>query len=138
MSHRLAFALVVLTALVTGCASQGKQSDLDATLRQYETMIRFSEWDGALQFLAPEALEENPVTPLDIDRLRLFRVSNYTVRSSLPYDDGNGLRQTVEIRMFNKNQVTERSVIDNQDWQYDETAKVWLLHSGLPDVTQGR
>jgi hypothetical protein len=120
------------------CASQGKQKELDTALKQYESMIRWSQWDGAVQSLSPESLEKHPVTSLDIERLRQFRVTNYTIRSSLPYDDGNGLKQTVEIRLFNRNQATERSIIDMQDWKYNEQAKVWLLETGLPDVTQGR
>ena len=131
--------LLVIACLLGGCAVPGsKQAALDDALRQYEAMVRWSEWDGALMFLAPESLEEHPVSELDIERLRQFRVTNYTIRSSAPYDEDNGLRQVVEIRVFNKNQATERSVIDNQDWKYNDEANVWLLHTGLPDVTQGR
>jgi len=46
--------------------------------------------------------------------------------------------QEVEIRMFNKNQARERSVIDNQYWKYDKERERWFLHSGLPDPTKGR
>lgn len=138
-SRKLAFSgLLLLVLTLAGCASQGKQKDLQDTLRQYESMVRWSQWDGALQFISPEWTQAHPITPLDIDRLRQFRVTNYTVRSSLPYDDGNGLRQTVEIRMFNRNQATERAIMDNQDWRWEEEAGVWLLHTGLPDVTRGR
>lgn len=137
---RWARCMAALAAvLLAACATDyGKGKSLDEALRQYEAMIRWSQWDGAVQMLAPESLAEHPVTQLDIERLRQFRVTNYAIRSSTPYDEDNGLRQVVEIRLFNKNYAQERSIIDNQDWKYNKEAKVWLLHSGLPDVTQGR
>jgi hypothetical protein len=99
-------------------------------------MVRWSQWDAAYAFLAREYLEENPVTRLDIDRLNLFRVSNYTIRSATPVNDDNGLLQVVEIRLFHKSQAVERVIIDQQDWRYDEDTQRWMLHSGLPDVTK--
>jgi hypothetical protein len=83
-----------------------------------------------------EYQQEHPITRLDLDRLRLFRVTQYMVRSSAPIDEGKGLIQVVEIRMFNKNQAVERSIIDEQYWKYNEETERWKLHSGLPDPTQ--
>ena len=71
-----------------------------------------------------------------MDRLRLFTVTAYNVRSAIQTDEGQGLIQTVEIKMFNKNQARERTIIDEQYWKYDEEYKRWQLHSGLPDPTQ--
>jgi hypothetical protein len=60
------------------------------------------------------------------------------VRSAVQVDDGKGLVQEVEIKMFNKNQARERTILDEQYWKYDEERERWLLHSGLPDPTQSR
>lgn len=133
--------LTSLTALLTAlslasCATPKKQKSLDDTLRQYEAIVRWSEWDGAVNFLAPEYLEEHPISRLDMDRLRLFRVTQYIVRSGAPLDDGDRYEQAVEIRLFNRNRAVERTILDRQDWQYDANSERWLLHSGLPDVTQ--
>lgn len=139
LTARFSTALVAILAallLLAGCVPPKKQKDLDNTLLKYEQMVRWSQWDAAYAFLAQEYLEEDPVTRLDIDRLNLFRVSNYSIRSATPVNDGNGLLQVVEIRMFHKGQATERVVIDQQDWRYDEETERWLLHSGLPDVTK--
>ena len=130
------FFALLFAATLGACATPQKQKDLDATLMAYEKVIRWAEWDAAYGFLDPEYLAENPVTRLDMDRLRLFRVSNYTIRSATPINEGNGLLQTVEIRMFNRNQATERVVLDQQEWHFDEVAERWMLHSGLPDVTK--
>ena len=117
--------------------SQSKEDkDLSETLKQYETIVRWAQWDAAVNFISNEYQEEHPITRLEMDRLRLFRVTQYILRSSTPVDDGMGLRQTVELHIFNKNQARERTIIDEQYWKYNEERERWLLHSGLPDPTQ--
>ncbi len=125
-----------LVSLLTACPQTKAQKGLSETLQQYETIVRWAQWDAAADFIAPEYLKDNPISRLDLDRLRLFKVTQYLVRSSAPIGDGSELVQTVEIRMFNKNQAKERSVIDNQYWKYNAQTERWQLHSGLPDPTQ--
>ena len=132
--------ILCLAALLTACPKTKEEQDLSDTLLQYDTVIRWAQWDAAVDFVAPDYLEEHPVTRLDLDRLRLFRVTQYSVRSAIPTDneEGKGLIQVVEIKMFNKNQARERVVIDEQVWKYDEEIERWQLHSGLPDPTKSR
>ena len=125
-----------MASLLSGCPQTRDDNDLSKTLNQYETIVRWAQWDAAANFIAMEFQEEHPITRLDLDRLRLFRVTQYLVRSSIPVDEGKGLLQVVEIQMFNKNQARERSIIDEQYWKYDEERERWLLHSPLPDPTQ--
>jgi len=125
-----------LAAMLTACPETREDRGLSDTLTQYETIIRWAQWDAAVDFLAPEYLEEHPVTRLDLDRLRLFTVTQYTVRSAVQIDEGKGLIQVVEVKMFNKNQARERTITDEQIWKYDEEIKRWQLNSGLPDPTQ--
>ena len=125
-----------MATLLSGCPQTKEDQDLTDTLQQYETIVRWAQWDAAVDFIASEYLEDNPVSRLDMDRLRLFRVTQYVIRSAAPVDEGKGLIQVVEIRMFNKNQARERSIIDEQYWKYNEVTERWQLHSGLPDPTQ--
>ena len=127
-----------MAILISGCPQTKEDKNLSETLQQYETIVRWAQWDAAADFVSREYQEEHPITSLEIERLRLFRVTQYLVRSSAPIDDGNGLVQIVEIRMFNKNQARERSIIDEQYWKYNVETERWKLHSGLPDPTQGR
>ena len=129
-----------LAVLLTACPKTKEEQDLSDTLLQYDTVIRWAQWDAAVDFVAPDYLEEHPVSRLDLDRLRLFRVTQYSVRSAIPTDneEGKGLIQVVEIKMFNKNQARERVVIDEQIWKYNEETERWQLHSGLPDPTKAR
>jgi len=125
--------VIGIATLLSACPQTKEQKGLSDTLQQYETIIRWAQWDAAVDFVSEEYLQEEPITRLDLDRLRLFRVTQYTTRSATPVDEGKGLIQIVEVRMFNKNQARERSIIDEQYWKYNETTERWQLHSGLPD-----
>jgi hypothetical protein len=129
--------LLMLAMLVlASCSTNQVSKSRGEAFKQYETIIRWSQWDAAADFISPEYMLENPITRLDMDRLRLFKATAYTVRSTGVFDDGMTARQEVEIKMFNANQAVERTIIDQQEWRYDEESKRWLLHSGLPDPTK--
>jgi len=128
--------MIGMATLLSGCPQTKENKDLSETLQQYETIIRWAQWDAAVNFISMDYQQDNPISRLDMDRLRLFRVTQYIVRSSTPIDEGMGLIQVVEIRMFNKNQARERSIIDEQHWKFNEETEHWKLHSGLPDPTQ--
>lgn len=133
-----ALLMLLVAILLAGCPQTQEDKSLSKTLSEYETFVRWAQWDAATNFVAAEYQQEHPITRLDLERLRLFRVTQYLVRSSTPVDNGDGLLQMVEIRMFNKNQARERTITDEQYWKYDQDSKRWFLHSGLPDPTQGR
>jgi hypothetical protein len=124
--------------LLSACETKQQEQTLESVLTAYEKAIRWSEWDMAVEFLGYDNEGEDFPTPLDLDRLRLFRVTGYEVRSATPSSDGLEFRQAVEIRMFNKSQAVERVLRDRQEWRYDADRKSWFLFSGLPDVTKAR
>jgi hypothetical protein len=131
-----AVLMLGIATLLVACPKTKEEKGLSETLEQYEIIVRWAQWDAAVDFVSLEYQQENPITRLELDRLRLFRVTQYLVRSAVPFDEGNGLIQVVEIRMFNKNQARERSIIDEQTWKYNVDTERWQLHSGLPDPTQ--
>jgi len=128
--------MIAVAALLVACPQTKEQKGLTETLEQYEIIVRWAQWDAAVGYVSMEYQEDHPITRLELDRLRLFRVTQYTIRSAVPFDEGNGLIQVVEVRMFNKNQARERSIIDEQIWKYNPETERWQLHSGLPDPTQ--
>jgi len=136
--HRTLHGFIVLSIALAlaACTPNPADKSRGETFKQYETIVRWSQWDAAADFIAPEYLQEHPITRLEMERLRLFRVTAYTVRSTGVYDDGMTARQTVEIKMFNSHQAVERTIVDQQEWRYHPDVKRWLLHSGLPDPTQ--
>jgi hypothetical protein len=126
--------LVILFGL-TACTGNPSEKKLSETFKQYETIIRWSQWDAAANFISAEYQLEHPITRLEMDRLRLFKVTAYTVRSTAILDEGMTARQSVEIRMFNSRQGVERTIMDDQEWRYNPETQLWKLHSGLPDPT---
>ena len=134
--YALAGATLLCAVVIAACSVNQVDQSRGEAFKQYETIIRWSQWDAAVDFISPEYIAENPISRLDMDRLRLFRVTSYTVRSTGVYDEGMTAQQVVEIRMFNKNRGIEKAVLDQQEWRYHEESKRWLLHSGLPDPTQ--
>jgi hypothetical protein len=128
--------LSMLVLALTACTSNPSDKKRTEALKQYETIVRWSQWDAAADFISAEYQLEHPISRLELERLRLFRVTAYTVRSTGVFDEGMTVKQVVEIKMFNKQQAVERTIIDEQEWRYDEERKRWLLHSGLPDPTK--
>jgi len=129
-------ALILLAVLMlAACTSNQVEKSKTETFEQYETMVRWSQWDAAADFISPEYLAEHPISRLEMDRLRLFRVTSYTLRSAAVFDEGLTVKQTVEIKMFNTQQAVERTIMQEQEWRYIESCKCWLLYSGMPDPT---
>ena len=128
----LSLAVIVAVA----CTPNQVNQERGEAFKQYETIVRWSQWDAAADFVSPEYQEEHPISRLELDRLRLFKVTAYTVRSTGIFDEGMTARQSVEIKMYNKTQGVERTIVDDQEWRYNEEVKRWMLHSGLPDPTK--
>jgi hypothetical protein len=128
----LSLAVIVAVA----CTPNQVNQERGEAFKQYETIVRWSQWDAAADFVSPEYQEEHPISRLELDRLRLFKVTAYTVRSTGVFDEGMTARQSVEIKMYNKTQGVERTIVDDQEWRYNEEVKRWMLHSGLPDPTK--
>jgi len=128
-------SLAVIVA-ASSCTPNQVNQERGEAFKQYETIVRWSQWDAAADFISPEYQIEHPITRLELDRLRLFKVTAYTVRSTGVFDEGMTARQSVEIKMYNKTQGVERTIVDDQEWRYNEEVKRWLLHSGLPDPTK--
>lgn len=125
-----------LMFVLAACGANQVDKNRAEVFDQYETVVRWSQWDAAASFIAAEYQKDHPITRLDMDRLRLFRVTAYNVRSSSFFDEGMTVRQTVEIKLFNKSQAVERTIIDEQEWRYNPQIERWQLHSDLPDPTQ--
>jgi len=135
---RLLILGMALVLSLGGCIPNQLEKTRSEAFRQYEIIVRWSQWDAAADFISPEYLEKNPISRLEMDRLRLFRVSQYTIRSVNVLEEGMAATQVVEIKLFNTTQGVERSIIDEQLWRFDESSQRWRLHSPLPDPTQGR
>lgn len=119
--------LVLLVSLVAGCAT-ARLSGLDNTLRAYERAIRWGDFKTAY------ALANNPNAPVpDFQRLQNIRVTSYDKLAAPQADnEGTKLKQAVEVRYVNINNMSERVLQDEQTWEYVEKEDRWRLTSSFP------
>lgn len=131
--------VLALVLMLTACSSSGKRERTETeVIDQYSALVRWSQYDALVDYMHPDWLEENPVTSLDLERLKQFRVTGYRVRQIVSVDEGNGVERVVQLRMYHFHTARERQIDYLESWRWDEEYERWMLHSGLPDVTQGR
>lgn len=131
-------AMTAVLLLATACASRQQSDRRTETLDRYEALVRWNQFDSLPDFMHPDWLEQNPVTPLDIERLKQFRVSQYRVRQVMSLPDDEGFDRLVELRLYHLHTARERVVEYVEAWRWDPERERWMLHSGLPDVTRAR
>jgi sensor c-di-GMP phosphodiesterase-like protein len=127
-----ALGLVVCLALTAGCAAYSnmkKQDDFSETSKSYEKMIFWSNFDTADSFRDPQERETHPA---DIDDLKDIKVTSYSVKKVTVSEDQAEVRQIVEIGYYRVDQVTLKTMRDQQVWIYNPNVKRWYLRSGLP------
>jgi molybdenum cofactor biosynthesis enzyme len=59
-------------------------------------------------------------------------VTSYSVKKVSVSEDQSEVRQTVEIGYYRVDEVTLKTIRDQQVWVYNPIAKRWYLKSGLP------
>jgi len=135
--RRTASMLLAMLILTLAAPALGKSREkiLQETLRIYAATIRWGSIEQAESFVDPKYREAHPLTQLELDRYKHVRFTAYNDRAAIPVSDSE-VRQTVEIGIVNINTQEARNVIDQQIWTYNPKAKVWLLSSGLPDITR--
>lgn len=127
--------LAILSSLIllAACGTGQLQDDRQDAMERWEALVRWSEYDALVDMIHPDWLAENPIHPVDIDRLHQFRVTEYRVRQVLADPDGKGFERMTRIRMYHVHSARERIVDHREVWRYDKELDRWLLHSGLPD-----
>jgi hypothetical protein len=136
MRRILTLFVVLSTLLLGGCATDRRDDSLTTTLNAYASTVRWGDFPSAEQFVDPKLRDAHPVSSLEMERYKQYKVSGY--------DEGNGpvpqgkdeVTQVVKINLVNINTQHERSVTDHQTWHYDAEGKHWWLVTGLPDISQ--
>lgn len=104
----------------------------DNMLADYGAAIRWNEFEKAQDYIDPIVREQQPMSDLETERLKLIQVTGYEVKVREVAADGS-IEQTVAIRVVNRNTQIERIVTDRQTWRRDANGKRYWLVSGLPD-----
>ncbi len=132
----LLMLVLVVSVLLNACGGNSKRKmALDDTLSRYASAIRWGDFAGASRFLDPLIDPAKRPTKLDMARYKNLRVSSYMPQPIQPGSDKNRIIQPVRISFYNRYTNRERTILDRQEWRYDEEDKRWYLSSGLPKVT---
>jgi len=136
-SLRVSITLMALAMLMLAMPVMAKSREkiLTETLQTYAATIRWGSIEQADSFVDPEYRAAHPLSQLELDRYKQIRITSYNDTAPVPVNDDE-VRQTVEIGVVNLHTQEARSIIDRQVWKYDRKTKVWLLTSGLPDITR--
>ena len=125
-----------LLLIILGCATisdldqKKKFSDLS---KAYQTAILWSDFEYASRFLAEDAANEDAA---NMDRLdssyENVRVTSFEKKRNIVDPDVNKIQQVVEIRYYWMDRMVEKSITDNQVWEWNADRRSWYLTSGLP------
>jgi hypothetical protein len=115
--------------LLSGCASSfdfRRQDTFEERVRQYGNLIRWSEFEAAEYFLAPDNSGKRPKAPNDV------HITDYQVKLMLVSDDARKAGQTVDITYFRSGNLRLKTLTDLQRWEFDDVRNDWYLKSGFP------
>jgi hypothetical protein len=127
----LAFALSAQSCDET----RGPEKVLRVTLRGYASAWRWGDIEQTLAFQDPDYVAKHPVNRFEIERYKQYRVGGY-VEQATRRTAADRVQQVVAIDLINVHTQQVRSIVDQQEWRYDEKTKHWWLTSGLPDLSK--
>ncbi|MGD8991640.1 MAG: hypothetical protein PVI00_09335 [Desulfobacterales bacterium] len=123
---------VLSVLLILGCASMKsgeKMSQFDETSRAYLRAMRWGEYEAAFAFKKLTAREtEMP----NFENYRTVKVTNYKVKQTIISEDQSKIIQIVDFQYYRMKDVTVKTLIDRQKWEYDPKLEKWFLQSKLP------
>jgi hypothetical protein len=122
--------LVIGGLIVAGCASSfgfRRQELFENSAKSYAHLIRWSEFEAARVFIAPDESGNLKPPPANV------RITDYQVKQISPSDDMRKVDQVVEVTYFKVDAPRVTTLVDRQRWEFDPAREVWLLRSGFPD-----
>jgi hypothetical protein len=131
---KLKLIIIVFSILAVSCASVTEMKTMDKfeqAADTYELAIRWSDFEMASSFLKNQ---QDPDIVTQIEHLKQFKVTSYTVKRFLPSADKTQVLILTEVQYFKKNGLIVQNITHRQIWEYDEEKENWFLTSGLPDL----
>jgi len=128
--RRSLLVLGLILPLVACVAPGTRQDELLITIRSYEGTIRWGRIAGAYEFLQPDP--DNPVElPAGLDQIKVTGYDRLT--PVVPTDEEkHRFRVTSAIRYVHLDRQVERSITDQQIWEWDGEAKRWWRANPSP------
>ena len=131
---KLKLIILGFSILAVSCASVNEMKTKDKfeqVADSYELAIRWSDFEMASSFLKNQ---QDPDIVTQIEHLKQFKVTSYTVKRFLPSADKTQVLIFAEVQYFKKNGLIVQNITHRQIWEYDEEKENWFLTSGLPDL----
>jgi len=126
--------IFIITILLASCGgTSNKKRNLDSTLFKYASLIRWSNFDAAVNYLKPGDEDIKP-SDFELQRLKQFKVSQYLESPITPGSDEYIILQSVEIQLYNIHTNKTKTIYDHQSWEYDDKLKQWFLTTGIPKL----
>lgn len=136
MKSRIAI-VVLATALLAACGTTRVEREMNESMDAWAVALRWGDnLEALLDFIHPEYLAEHPIDDDEVRRLAQFRVTEYRLRQQVMEPDGKAAYRLVALRLYHLRSAREITIPHEEIWRYDPDFERWLLHSGLPDVTQ--
>ena len=123
--------IVSLVLALSACVSSGAREDeLTITVRAYESTIRWGKIAAAYDFLLPDIAATAEV-PKGLDEIKVTGYDRLT--GLMPTDeDRKRFRTSASIRYVHVDRQVERSITDQQVWEWDDEAKRWWRANPIP------
>ena len=129
----LKWIVFVLVLFIFGCAEvqkREKMSLFDDTTRAYDVAIRWGDYEDAHAF---KKLSDRDNKLPDFEKYRQIRVTSYKVKKTiLDPESLSKVLRIVDIQYYRMDNVTVKTLVDRQKWEYDEEKDRWYLISELP------
>ena len=137
--RRLILLLLSCTFALAGCTNSSPAANaLDAAQYAWSGAIRWNDFGGAVNLVAPEVREAHPLTELERKRYEQVEISAYRdVGATRDIEAGTAVR-SIQIGVVNKHTMEQREVRYQEVWRWDEAAGTWWNTSGLPDLWAGQ
>ena len=124
--------IVLFLVVIIGCASIGdsrRMDKLEMITDRYESALQWGQYETAVMMIRAEQNERSMTGP---DDLRKFKITSYRLINKSVAESGEEAKQMIEIKYYDRDDMIEKTLIDNQTWTYDRDAGGWFLSSGLP------
>ncbi len=122
--------LLIVLLSTLGCARLKDDKiamRLESATTSYRQSIRWGYWEAAAGFVYPSKQAE-----IDLNGLDNVRVTGYEVVQPPVIAEDISAGQLVRIEYVLRDRQRLESLVDRQEWRFEEDTKAWWLHSGLP------
>jgi hypothetical protein len=122
-------ALLTAALLAAGCAATfdfRRQELFEDSAKSYANLMRWSDFEKAGRFIAPDAPAPGAVRPQNVS------VADYQVKQTTFSEDYRQVALRVEITYYRANDPRLRTLMDPQLWEFDADKGAWYIKSGFP------